>query len=45
VADGGAWVSSVTFARRKVLRICVTNGQTAPADIDTLIDCLDRHAP
>lgn len=43
VAEGNAWVSSVTFAGRKVLRVCVTNGTTGPADIDTLVECLQRH--
>ena len=44
VASGVAWVSTTTFNGRDVIRICVTNGRTAPEDIRTLVRTLQSFA-
>jgi glutamate/tyrosine decarboxylase-like PLP-dependent enzyme len=41
LASGQAWVSVATFEGRKVIRVCVTNGETSRGDIDTLVNALD----
>jgi glutamate/tyrosine decarboxylase-like PLP-dependent enzyme len=40
VASGRAWVSATTFEDRPVIRACITQGETAPADVDALVDAL-----
>jgi glutamate/tyrosine decarboxylase-like PLP-dependent enzyme len=40
VASGRAWVSATTFEDRPVVRACVTHGETAPEDVDALVDAL-----
>ncbi len=36
VASGAAWVATARIGGRDVVRICITNGQTMPHDIDAL---------
>jgi glutamate/tyrosine decarboxylase-like PLP-dependent enzyme len=40
LASGRAWISTATFEGREVIRACVTNGETAPEDIEELADVL-----
>ena len=40
LASGRAWISAATFEGREVIRVCVTNGETTPDDIDELADVL-----
>lgn len=40
LASGGAWVSAARFEGREVVRACVTNGETTPADIMVVADAL-----
>jgi glutamate/tyrosine decarboxylase-like PLP-dependent enzyme len=42
--SGRAWVSLARFEERDVIRICVTHGETSPADLATLIDALEAAA-
>jgi glutamate/tyrosine decarboxylase-like PLP-dependent enzyme len=44
LASGEAWVSVAIFEGRRVIRICVTHGQTAPEDVARLVDVLTRCA-
>ena len=44
VASNLAWVSTASFQGRDVVRACITNGQTTPADIMALADLLHRAA-
>lgn len=39
---GAAWVSAAQFEGREVVRCCVTHGETAPSDIEVVVDALDR---
>jgi glutamate/tyrosine decarboxylase-like PLP-dependent enzyme len=41
-ASGEAWLNSVPLGSGTALRACITSYRTAPADIDSLIDTLDR---
>jgi glutamate/tyrosine decarboxylase-like PLP-dependent enzyme len=41
LASGRAWVSVAAFEGRKVIRACVTNGETTEADIDVLVAALE----
>jgi glutamate/tyrosine decarboxylase-like PLP-dependent enzyme len=45
VASGKAWISSSRFKGRDVIRICPTNGQTMPRDVEILVDLLDGFGP
>lgn len=38
---GGAWLSVAAFEGRDVVRGCITNGETAPADIDAVVALLE----
>jgi aromatic-L-amino-acid/L-tryptophan decarboxylase len=40
VESGRAWISAARFEGRDVVRICVTNGETSPDDIDALVESL-----
>lgn len=40
LASGRAWVASGTFEGRKVVRICLTHGETLPRDVDELVEVL-----
>jgi glutamate/tyrosine decarboxylase-like PLP-dependent enzyme len=40
LASGRAWISATVFEGHDVIRACVTHGETAPADIDALVDAL-----
>jgi glutamate/tyrosine decarboxylase-like PLP-dependent enzyme len=44
VASGGAWVSAARLAGHDVLRACVTNGETTPADIACVAELLVKHS-
>jgi glutamate/tyrosine decarboxylase-like PLP-dependent enzyme len=44
VASNQAWVSTERFQERDVVRACITNGQTAAADILALADILQSAA-
>jgi glutamate/tyrosine decarboxylase-like PLP-dependent enzyme len=44
VASGKAWVAPTTFEGRDVVRICVTNGEVAQADIAALVAALTAAA-
>jgi glutamate/tyrosine decarboxylase-like PLP-dependent enzyme len=41
LARGRAWAAVTTFAGREVIRICATHGESALADVDTLVEELD----
>ncbi|GAA4456762.1 pyridoxal-dependent decarboxylase [Nibrella saemangeumensis] len=41
-AEGDAWISSVTLRGEKVFRMCITNFKTTRADVDSLMDQLNR---
>jgi aromatic-L-amino-acid/L-tryptophan decarboxylase len=41
VASGRAWVAPTTFEGQDVVRICATNGETGPADVDALVAALN----
>jgi len=41
VASGRAWVATVNFEGRDVVRICATNGETSSADIEELVAVLN----
>lgn len=41
VASGRAWVAPVQFEGRDAVRICATNGETGPADIEALVAVLN----
>ena len=41
LADGRAWAAVTTFAGREVVRICVTHGQSALADVEALVQGLN----
>ena len=40
VGSGRAWVAPAVFEGRDVVRICATNGETSPADVDELVAAL-----
>jgi glutamate/tyrosine decarboxylase-like PLP-dependent enzyme len=40
LSSGRAWISVATFEGEKVIRICVTNGETTRSDVDVLVDAL-----
>ena len=40
LASGRAWVAAATFEGRETIRICVTHGETAPDDINELVNVL-----
>jgi glutamate/tyrosine decarboxylase-like PLP-dependent enzyme len=42
LASGQAWVSVAAFEGHKVIRACVTNGETAKEDVDALVLALDE---
>ena len=42
--SGRAWVANARFEERDVIRICVTHGETSPADLATLVDALETAA-
>lgn len=42
LASGQAWISTAVFEGRKVIRACVTHGETTPADIDALVAALEE---
>ena len=44
VASGRAWVAPTTFEGRDVVRICITNGEVADADIAALVAALTAAA-
>ncbi len=39
---GNAWISVATFEGRKVVRACISNALTSKADIEILVQSLDR---
>ena len=41
LASGRAWVSAAAFEGRKVIRACITHGETCPDDVDTLVAALE----
>jgi glutamate/tyrosine decarboxylase-like PLP-dependent enzyme len=41
LACGQAWVSVASYEGNKVIRACVTNGETAKEDVDELVHTLD----
>jgi hypothetical protein len=41
VNSGSAWVAPTLFEGRDVVRICVTNGETAEADVAALVAALN----
>ncbi len=40
--EGQAWLSAAKFSGQDVVRACVTHGQTSEADIDLVVDILER---
>ncbi|MBI2394894.1 MAG: aminotransferase class V-fold PLP-dependent enzyme [Deltaproteobacteria bacterium] len=45
IAEGAGWLSVTRLSTGlRVLRACVNNHRTGPADVDRLIDALARHA-
>ncbi len=44
VESGTAWVSSTVFRERDVVRMCITNGQSTPDDVHTLVATLRAAA-
>ena len=44
VESGEAWVSAATFEGRRVVRACVTHGQTSERDVSLLVQGLERAA-
>ena len=40
LASGRAWISVATFEGRKVIRACITHGETSPEDVDILVEAL-----
>ena len=45
VSSGEAWISTTVYAGKPVLRACITNYRTQPADIEALIASLARALP
>lgn len=41
LASGKAWVSVASYEGEKVIRACVTNGETSQDDVDALIEALE----
>lgn len=41
LASGHAWVSTAAFEGRKVIRACITHGETGAADVDVLVAALE----
>ena len=41
LASGRAWVSAAAFEGRKVIRACITHGETAADDVDVLVAALE----
>jgi hypothetical protein len=41
LASGRAWVSTAAFEGRKVIRACITHGETDAADVDVLVAALE----
>ena len=41
LASGRAWISVAAFEGRKVIRACITNGETTEADVDALVAALE----
>ena len=41
LASGKAWVSVASYEGEKVIRACVTNGETSEDDVDALVDALE----
>ena len=41
LASGRAWVSAAAFEGRKVIRACITHGETGAADVDVLVAALE----
>ncbi|HZK90818.1 MAG TPA: pyridoxal-dependent decarboxylase [Stellaceae bacterium] len=44
LASGRAWISAAAFEGRKVIRACVTHGETTPEDVAALVAALDEAA-
>lgn len=42
VSSGRAWVSAADFEGRKVVRACVTHGETGESDVAVLVEALDE---
>jgi glutamate/tyrosine decarboxylase-like PLP-dependent enzyme len=40
IASGRAWVSTAMFEGRRIIRACVTHGETTPDDVSALVDAL-----
>jgi hypothetical protein len=40
--SGAAWVSAAQFGGEPVIRACITHGETSDADIDAVLELLDR---
>jgi glutamate/tyrosine decarboxylase-like PLP-dependent enzyme len=40
--SGDAWVSIASYEGEKVIRACVTNGETAKEDVEALVEALER---
>jgi glutamate/tyrosine decarboxylase-like PLP-dependent enzyme len=45
LASGRAWVATGDFEGRKVLRICLTNGETRAKDVEVLVEVLEECRP
>ncbi len=41
LASGKAWVSVASYEEEKVIRACVTNGETSEDDVDALVQALE----
>ncbi len=41
LASGRAWVSTAAFEGRKIIRACITHGETGAADVDVLVAALE----
>ena len=41
VKAGRAWISVAAFEGQEVIRCCITNGMTSPADVAQLVDALE----
>ncbi|MEL7312574.1 MAG: pyridoxal-dependent decarboxylase, partial [Pseudomonadota bacterium] len=40
VAAGQHWISVTRFEHQPVIRVCITNGKTTQADVDSLVDAM-----
>jgi glutamate/tyrosine decarboxylase-like PLP-dependent enzyme len=41
LASGAAWISVAHFEGRKVIRACITHGETTPDDLEILVEALE----